>query len=126
MQSAVGVEALPELEFDNMLETEPMETSESVEEYTDENGRRVKRVTKTTTCSKEFSSLFPGNVDESGSLEEKEPVETKEEFVNKDGVKITRVIKRTVVHSTDHISVEEKVGTYGYKLGYKGNIGTYM
>lgn len=69
-----------------------MDTSEHVEEYTDEQGRKVRRVTKKTTMKtttiKGYSSVAP----EEGT----EPEEHVEEFIDEHGRKVRRVTKRVV------------------------------
>ena len=67
-----------------------MDTSEHVEEYTDDQGRKIKRVTKKTviktTTTKGYSSVAPENGAD----------EHIEEFIDEQGRKVRRVTKRVV------------------------------
>lgn len=87
----MAVEAFSEFPEED-IDTEPMDTSEHVEEYTDEQGRKVKRITKRTvvktTTTKGYSSVAPEN----GA----EPEEHVEEFTDEQGRKVRRVTKRVV------------------------------
>ena len=90
MQKAVAVEAFSELPEEDVQE--PMDTSEQVEEYTDEQGRKVKRITRKTitktTTTTGYSSVAPEIGDE--------PEEHVEEFIDEQGRKVRRVTKRVV------------------------------
>ena len=87
----MAVEAFSEFPEED-IDTEPMDTSEHVEEYTDEQGRKVKRIMKRTvvktTTTKGYSSVAPEN----GA----EPEEHVEEFTDEQGRKVRRVTKRVV------------------------------
>ena len=88
----MAVEAFSELPEEDTKTAEAMDTSEHVEEYTDEQGRKVKRVTKKTviktTTSKEYSTLPPEN----GT----QPEEHVEEYIDEQGRKVRRITKRVV------------------------------
>ena len=62
---------------------------EQVEEYTDDQGRRVRRIVRKTVIR--TTGLVPG---ETG--EEEEPTERVEEFIDDQGRKVRRVIKHVV------------------------------
>lgn len=84
MKKAMAVEA-----FSELPDTAPTDTSEHVEEYTDDQGRKVKRVVKKTvikTTTAKGLSIDKGD----------EPEEQVEEFIDEQGRKVRRVTKRIV------------------------------
>ena len=87
----MAVEAYSELP-EEAFDTEPLDTSEHVEEYTDEQGRKVRRVTKKTTVQTKTIRGYSSVVPEEGT----EPEERVEEFIDEQGRKVRRITKRVV------------------------------
>ena len=76
------------------------ETPEEVEEYIDENGIRVRRIEKriitTSTIKREYPEIGPVEVEFPVTPSEDESPEDVEEYVDENGVRVRRIVRRTI------------------------------
>ena len=91
------------------------ETPEEVEEYIDENGVRVrrivKRITTTATVKREGPEIGPVKVKFPVTTSEDETPEEVEEYVDENGVRVRRIVRRTITtRSVIRTSVNEGPG----------------
>ena len=80
------------------------ESPEEVEEYIDENGMRVRRIVRptitTTTIKKEDQSIEPVEVPFPVAPSEDESPEEVEEYIDENGMRVRRIVKRTITTTT--------------------------
>ena len=80
------------------------ESPEEVEEYVDENGVRVRRVVRrtitTTSIKREGQRTEPVEVRSPVTPSEGESPEEVEEYVDENGVRVRRIVKRTITTAT--------------------------
>ena len=77
---------------------------EEVEEYIDENGVRVRRIVRrtitTTTIKKEDQGIEPVEVTFPVAPSEDESPEEVEEYIDENGVRVKRIVRRTITTAT--------------------------
>ena len=80
------------------------ESPEEVEEYIDENGVRVRRIVRgtitTTTIKKEYQGIEPVEVTFPIAPSEDESPEEVEEYIDENGVRVRRIVRRTITSTT--------------------------
>ena len=87
------------------------ETPEEVEEYTDENGVRVRRIIKrtitTTSTRRQSEKVEPTPIEFPVARTEDETPEEVEEYIDENGVRVRRIIKRTITTTSTRRQGEE-------------------
>ena len=87
------------------------ETPEQVEEYTDENGVRVRRIIKrtitTTSTRRQSEKVEPTPIELPVARTEDETPEEVEEYIDENGVRVRRIIKRTITTTSIRRQGEE-------------------
>ena len=80
------------------------ESPEEVEEYIDENGMRVRRIVRrtitSTTIKKEDQGIEPVEVTFPVAPSEDESPEEVEEYIDENGVRVRRIVRRTITSTT--------------------------
>ena len=81
------------------------ESPEAIEEYIDENGMRAKRIVKrtfttTTTIKREDQDIEPVEIKFPVAPSEDESPEDVEEYTDENGVRVRRVVRRTITTAT--------------------------